>query len=135
MLNPKQEKAVMLMALGEKTQKEIAKEINITEKTLSAWKKLDCFMAELERLTKLNIQSLASKALKTHDKLLNARSEMVQYLTAKDILDRAGYKAAENINVESKNETIYKTDPFDGLTTEELKKLANANEWLNEKPN
>lgn len=37
---------------------------------------------------------------------------------AKDFLDRAGFKPAENVNV---NKTV--SDPFEGLTTEELKKL------------
>lgn len=37
---------------------------------------------------------------------------------AKDFLDRAGFKPTENVNV---NRTV--TDPFEGLTTEELKAL------------
>lgn len=61
---------------------------------------------------------------------LEARKVMYEILTkegamdkdriavAKDFLDRAGFKPAENVNV---NKTV--SDPFEGLTTEDLKKL------------
>jgi len=100
MLRSKQKKCIELMASGELTQKQIAKQINITEKTICTWKKDKEFMSELDALVRISIQSLAAKAFRTHTNLLNAKSEMVRYMVAKDILDRAGFKPDDKIKVE-----------------------------------
>ena len=99
-MNVKQVKCLELMALGEINQKEIAKLINISEKTICEWKKDPVFLNTLEEITRSNVRTLAPKALKTHDKLLTAKSEMIQYLAAKDVLDRAGYKADSKLKLE-----------------------------------
>ena len=88
------------MALGELTQKEIASRINITEKTICAWKKDKEFMSELNSLVRISIQSLAAKAFRTHANLLNAKNEMIRYMVAKDILDRAGYKPDDRLKID-----------------------------------
>lgn len=99
MLNKKQKKCLELMACGEFKQKEVADMIKVTEQTICNWKKDSEFMGELESLIKVSIQSLAAKALKTQAKLLDAKSETVRYMVAKDILDRAGFKPDNNINL------------------------------------
>ena len=101
MLTAKQRKCLELMVSGDFTQREIAKKINVTEKSISTWKKQDEFTAEYEALLKKQIGSMAAKAFKTHTKLLNARSEMVRYMAAKDILYRAGYKPTDKLDVDS----------------------------------
>ena len=88
------------MATGEFTQKEIAKKINITEKTISTWKKNDVFMAELDKLLAVGIRSIAAKAFKTQVKLLDSKNEWVRFTAAKDILDRAGFKPDAKLKVE-----------------------------------
>lgn len=100
MLSTKQNKCLELMAIGEKSQKDISKQINITEKTICEWKKNREFMAELDNLISLGIRSLAAKAFRTQITLLNAKSEMVRYMAAKDILDRAGFKADDKLKIE-----------------------------------
>lgn len=99
MLSSKQKKCIELMASGEFTQKEIANKINITEKTICTWKKDKEFMSELDELVRISIQSLAAKAFRTQTNLLNAKSEMVRYMVAKDILDRAGFKPIDKLEV------------------------------------
>ena len=99
MLTTKQKNCIKLMVEGKMTQKDIAEAIKISEQTICNWKKDDEFMSELHSTMGIAFKSLAPIALNTHKKLLNAKSEMVRYLTAKDILDRAGYAAEENINV------------------------------------
>lgn len=100
MLSLKQKKCIELMATGEFTQKEIAKKINITEKTICSWKKNDEFMRELDNFVSLGIRSLAAKAFSTHVKLLDSNNEWIRYTVAKDILDRAGFKPDEKLKVE-----------------------------------
>jgi len=100
MLHAKQKKCLELMALGELSQREIAEQIKVTEQTICNWKKDAEFTNELDRLIRISIQSLAAKAFKTQTSLLNAKNEMVRFLAAKDILDRAGFKATDKLNIQ-----------------------------------
>ena len=72
------------MASGEFKQKEIAKMINVTEKTICAWKKDDEFMKELDHLIVISIRSVAAKAFKTQIRLLDSKNDMVRYMKGKD---------------------------------------------------
>lgn len=99
MLSAKQRRCIELMALGTLSQKEIAKEVKITEQSICAWKKDGEFMAELDVRVRASIQSIAAKALGTQAKLLHAKSEMVRYMAAKDLLDRAGYAPDNRIQL------------------------------------
>ena len=110
MLNYKQKKCIELMATGEYTQKEIAKKIDITEKTICTWKKNDEFMAELDNLVAVGIRSIAAKAFKTQVKLLNSKNEWIRFTVSKDILDRAGFKADEKLKIEGFSKVIIVDD-------------------------
>ncbi len=100
MINSKQRKCVELLVSGCYSQKEIAAELNVTEATICNWKKNDDFMAAYTETLKDSIKSVAALAFKTETALLKARSEMVRLLTAKDILDRAGFKPEDKIGLE-----------------------------------
>ena len=99
MLNPKQQKCIELMVEGSMTQKQIAEQLKVSENTVSNWKKNDEFMGEYNTALKSSINLVAAKAFSTQMKLLNAKSEMVRYMVSKDILDRAGFKASEKIDL------------------------------------
>ena len=100
MLTIKQRKCLELMVAGSMTQKEIAEQINITEKTICEWKKKNEFRKEYEYMLRIGIQSLAAKAYKTQEHLLSSKNDMVRHLAAKDILDRAGFKATDKLEIE-----------------------------------
>lgn len=119
MLKAKQKKCIELLVEGKMTQREIAQAINITEKTISVWKSDPEFSSSLENATRLSIRSLASKAKNTMASLLNSDSDNVRFQAAKDILDRAGFKPREEVEV---NGNL--NNPFEGLTTAQLRKLA-----------
>lgn len=119
MLKPKQKKCIELLVEGQMTQREIAQEINVAEKTISVWKSNPEFLSELENAMRLSIRSLATKAKNTMASLLTSDSDNVRFQAAKDILDRAGFKPQDKIEVEGNI-----NNPFEGLTTEELRKLA-----------
>lgn len=99
MLNPKQKKCIEMLVQGNRTQKQIAEVLHVSENTVCNWKKNDEFMSEYTTSLKDNMKDIAVKAFQTEVKLLNARSEMVRLLTAKDILDRAGFKPDDNVNI------------------------------------
>lgn len=122
MLNEKQKKCIMLMITGCKTQKQIAKEIQISENTISEWKKDKEFKNEIQIQMRENFGSLAVEAQKKLKKLLNSKNEYIQIQAVKDILDRAGYKPKEDVKISGEV-----NNPFSGMTTEELRNIVNGN--------
>lgn len=108
MLKPKQKKCIELMVKGDMTQAEIARELKISEQTICNWKKDGEFAGELERANRLVISSLVPRAISKTAALLNAENEQVQLAAAKDILDRAGYKPQDKIQVDGTIKTSEK---------------------------
>ena len=47
------------------------------------------------------VQTLAPKAVRTMENLLQSESDNVRFSAAKDILDRTGFKPSDNINVKN----------------------------------
>lgn len=113
MLSTKQRKCLELMVLGTMTQKKIASQINITEKTICEWKKNDEFRKEFDHLIRISIQSLAASAYKTQQLLLYSKNDMVRHLAAKDLLDRAGFKATDKLEIEGAIPIIIQDDMGD----------------------
>lgn len=113
MLTSKQKKAIEMMASGQFKQTEIAGRVNVSEQTICNWKKNPEFMAEYDRLIRQGFQTLAAKAFMTQVSLLNAKTEMVRHLAAKDILDRAGYKPDNKIDLGNGVPIIIKDDISD----------------------
>ena len=99
MLNSKQRKCIELLLEDTKTHKEIAEIIGVSAQTISNWKKNEEFNAEYAFSLKRSMNYIAPKAFKTEVALLSARSEMVRLMAAKDLLDRAGFVADENVNM------------------------------------
>lgn len=99
MLNSKQRKCIELMVEGNKTQKEISEILHVSEATICNWKKNDEFKSDYTSSLKNSMKDVAARAFRTEVSLLKARSETVRLMAAKDILDRAGFKPDENINL------------------------------------
>lgn len=87
------------MVTGDRTQKQIAELLNVSEASICNWKKNNDFMAEYTSSLQYSMKDVAAKAFHTEIKLLSARSEMVRLMTAKDILDRAGFKPDDKLNL------------------------------------
>lgn len=100
MLNEKQVQCINLMIVENKTQKQIANQLKITEQTICNWKKDKEFKNEIDKRIKENFGSLAIDAQKELKKLLKSKNEYIRIQAVKDILDRAGYKPAERIKNE-----------------------------------
>ena len=98
----KKEKALEMLVLGEyNTLGELAKKLKISERTLFNWRQEEEFSKELTRRINIKIGSLAPRALRKMEKLLNSYDEDIVLKSSKDILDRAGYKATDKVNVEA----------------------------------
>lgn len=100
MLKPKQRKAIELLVEAQLTYNEISEELKITPKTLYNWRADEEFAAELSMRLRLKLQGAAPRALKKMEELLEA-NPMVAHLSAKDLLDRAGYGAESTVNINS----------------------------------
>lgn len=99
MLTESQIKCINLLVTGNKTQRQIAKEINLTEKTICKWKKEEEFRNEIRKQLKENFSSLAVEAQKELGKLLKSKNENVKMQAIKDVLDRAGFKPIEKSEI------------------------------------
>lgn len=102
------------MILGTKTQAEIARELKVTEQTICNWKKDSTFTSELTKANRTILNSLVPRAINKTAALLDAESEQVQLAAAKDILDRAGYKAPK----EAKPDNTDQLDKLDAILLE-----------------
>ncbi len=115
MLSEKQIQCINLMVVENKTQKQIAKELKITEQTICNWKKDKEFKSEIEKNIKENFGSLALEAQKELKKLLKSNNEYIKMQAVKDILDRAGYKPVERREIKDDTEKTKKIDAISDI--------------------
>lgn len=115
MLSEKQMQCINLMVIENKTQKQIAKELKITEQTICNWKKDKEFKNEIEKNIKENFGSLALEAQKELKKLLKSSNEYIKMQAVKDILDRAGYKPVERREIKDDTEKTKKIDAISDI--------------------
>ena len=106
---------INLMVIENKTQKQIAKELKITEQTICNWKKDKEFKNEIENNIKENFGSLALDAQKELKKLLKSNNEYIKMQAVKDILDRAGYKPVERREIKDDTEKTKKIDAISSI--------------------
>ena len=115
MLNEKQIQCINLMVIENKTQKQIANELKITEQTICNWKKDKEFKDEIDKNIKENFGSLALDAQKELKKLLKSKNEYIRIQAVKDILDRAGYKPVEKREIKDDTEKTKKIDAISDI--------------------
>lgn len=105
-LSKKQLEIAKLMAEGYLSQRDIAKNFNISEVTISRWKQQEEFRQaikdfenEILQDMKRKLIGMTPKAIRELDKLLQADAESVRLQAIKDVLDRVDLRPAEKINV------------------------------------
>ncbi|MCS8562725.1 hypothetical protein EFJ78_02040 [Pediococcus pentosaceus] len=98
-MSPKKQKAIELMFNAKLSQKDIADEVGVHETTLSKWKHDDDYKEYMEKYARETISRSSGKALGTMIGLLNARSELVRFNAAKDLLDRAGFAPTDKVDL------------------------------------
>ncbi len=97
---------IELMVQGGLKRYEIAKKLNVDEDTITNWKKNPEFAAELDRQMRLRFGDYAGMALNAIiDLAQNAESGSVRLQAAKDLLDRAGYKPEDKVQVDGTLDT------------------------------
>ncbi|WP_124976223.1 phBC6A51 family helix-turn-helix protein [Ligilactobacillus salitolerans] len=93
-LDANRKRAVVLLFEDEKTDEQIAKEVNRSRTTLAKWKKDKKFQEAEREYRSLAIDSYVPDAIKEIHRLsTKAKSEMVRLQSSTTILNMAGYSA------------------------------------------
>ncbi|MBE7356714.1 DNA-binding protein [Staphylococcus haemolyticus] len=108
-LSEKQQKYIEIKNETGQTDKTIAKKIGIDTTTISRWKRKEEYQLGLKGYQAYYLSEKTPQALLTMTKLLNARSELVRFQAAKDILDRSGYNPVDKQEIET-NATVQFND-------------------------
>lgn len=103
-------KAVNLMIETNLSQREIAKELDVAEETVSRWKKRDDFKEKLREEQNNFLSELTRPAMRTMLELLDSDSDYVRCQAAQDILDRTGYKPSDKLNIDSDITIVFEDD-------------------------
>lgn len=112
-MTTKREKVAKLMVYTDLTQKEIGRQINVSENTITRWKKQEDFQKLLKENEKSYMKDLVAPAMRGLKDLINANSEFVKLEAVKTILDRAGYDSIDDrlreLDIEKQQTQIKKT--------------------------
>ncbi|MBO0473254.1 helix-turn-helix domain-containing protein [Enterococcus ureasiticus] len=109
-LNKKHQKAIHMLFEGSLKRREIAEELKVSEQTLYNWLKDEDFTKAYDEYVQQIMGKSSGKALNTMLKLMNARSEMVRFNAAKDILDRGGYAPVTKQEVTNIQTPVFEDD-------------------------
>lgn len=105
MLEQNQLEAIQLMTYTNKTDAEIAKELDVNPCTIWRWKQCDEFMSELEKETRKKFRILQRDAMKAMERLIEDNN----FNAAKYILDGNGFAPTEKheMNLEAEIKVDY----------------------------
>ncbi len=109
-LNKKQQEYIELKTNTKLKDMEIAEKIDVNRATISRWKQTDKFREGFKGYQAEHLSKQVPKALRTMIDLLDAKSELVKYQAAKDILDRTGYNPVEKSEIAHTGEVIFNDD-------------------------
>lgn len=106
-LNKKMLRCIEIMAHEpHRTNQDIANEININNGTISQWLKRDDFQQALKEENQRKFKSLASRAIKRLEQLMDSENEKVSLDASKEILNKSGYQEPTKIEQDIKNEIV-----------------------------
>lgn len=109
---------------GRLTMEEIAESVKVSRRTLYNWLEDEDFtemynrkVRELEARSRRRIVSLANKALDRQEQILTkSKNDNAAAAVAADVLDRAGFKPEDNVNVTAA-EAVVIVDDIGGSET------------------
>ena len=103
-LSAKMLKCINLMVYTDMKKQEIAEELNVAGNTISRWMDREDFQDELRNEMHRGFNSLALKARKKLDKLMDSNNDVVALGACKEVLNKAGYMETQKI--EQKVDTV-----------------------------
>lgn len=91
--------AIQLMVTTSMSMKEIAEEIGVHYNTVYNWNRNEDFIEARTKFMQKELGKHAARAMRTMVELLESEQDNVRYSAAKDILDRAGFKATDKLEI------------------------------------
>ena len=105
-LNANMLKCINMMVYTDKQKQEIAKELGVANNCISRWLQREDFQEELKNEMHRGFNSLALKARRRLDQLIDSNNDVVALGACKEVLNKAGYM--ETQKVEQKIDTEIK---------------------------
>lgn len=112
-VNPAKLRMINLYLTGMYTMKKIASIIGVHESTVRVWlmqepvqQIIQCLQEKEFQVIDSNLKSMRHKAIDTMSYLMDSPLDQIRYSASKDILDRTGHKAAQQISVNKTVTTI-----------------------------
>ena len=105
-LNANMLKCINLMVYTDKQKQESAKELGVANNCISRWMARQDFQEELKNEMHRGFNSLALKARRRLDQLIDSNNDVVALGACKEVLNKAGYM--ETQKVEQKIDTEIK---------------------------
>lgn len=104
---PKQQRFIHLYASGNYTNQELAEILDVHVNTISKWANTPAIRTEVENMlsdthkhVEIRTKAAATQALDKMVELLESPIDGVALQAAKDLLDRAGHKAKQEIKID-----------------------------------
>ena len=107
-LNAKMLKCINLMVYTDMQKQEIAKELGVANNAISRWMNREDFQEELRKEMHKGFNSLAVKARRKLDGLMDSKNDVVVLGACKEVLNKAGYM--ETQKVEQKTDAVIRVD-------------------------
>lgn len=107
-LNKKMLEAIQLMVYTDMKKGEIAEKVGVAPNAISRWVAREDFQVALRDEMHRGFDSLAIKARRKLDKLIDSKNDGVALGACKEVLSKAGYDATQKI--EQKVDTTIKVD-------------------------
>jgi hypothetical protein len=112
-LTPAKTRMILLYITGQYNLTKIAQIIGVTDATIRAWLGQPAVQQVIQELQKREwqmidaaLKSLRFRAVDTMDRLMDSPMDAVRFQASKDILDRTGHKAVNEIKVDKTVTTI-----------------------------
>jgi hypothetical protein len=112
-LTPAKTRMILLYITGQYNLTKIAQIIGVTDATIRAWLGQPAVQQVMQELQKREwqmidaaLKSLRFRAVDTMDRLMDSPMDAVRFQASKDILDRTGHKAVNEIKVDKTVTTI-----------------------------
>ena len=113
LLEPKLQRFVHMYLTGKYNHRQLAEIFEVHENTINSWLKRDDVMMAIREYQSLEhemfdiqIKSMRMKAIEKMNELMDSPIDGIAFQACKDILDRTGHKAKNEIKVDKTVKTI-----------------------------
>ena len=113
LLEPKLQRLVNMYLTGKYNHRQLAEICEVHENNINSWLKRDDVMMAIREYQSLEhemfdiqIKSMRMKAIEKMNELMDSPIDGIAFQACKDILDRTGHKAQQNIKVDKTVKTI-----------------------------